>query len=152
MEKPMSELKQQLQQDMKDAMRAKEALRLSTIRMLIAAVKQREIDEQTTLSDTDVLKVINKQIKQRRDSIQQYTDAGRTELAEQEQAELAVLEAYLPAQLSETEIQTAVDKAVADSGASSMKDMGAVMGQLKPQLDGKADMGLVSKLVKQALS
>lgn len=148
----MSDLKAQLTNDMKDAMRAKDTVRLGTIRMLIAAVKQREIDDQITLDDAGVLKVVNKQIKQRRDSITQYEDAGRTELADKEKAELAVLEAYLPAQLSEAEIEAAVKKAVTDTGASSMKDMGQVMGMLKPQLDGKADMGLVSKLVKTALA
>lgn len=148
----MSELNTQLKNDMKDAMRAKDSVRLGTIRMLIAAIKQREIDEQITLDDAGVLKVVNKQIKQRRDSITQFEEAGRTELADKEKAELAVLEAYLPAQLSETEIQTAVNKAVSDTGASTMKEMGQVMGVLKPKLDGKADMGLVSKLVKAALA
>ena len=148
----MTDLKSQLQNDMKDAMRAKESVKLGTLRLLIAAIKQREIDDKTTLNDADVLKVINKQIKQRRDSIQQYTDAGRDELAAQEQAELTVLEAYLPAQLDAETVKAAVSKAVSDSGAGSMKDMGKVMGILKPQLDGKADMGLVSKLVKEALS
>lgn len=148
----MSDLKTQLQNDMKEAMRAKETVRLGTIRMLMAAVKQREIDDQTTLDEAGVLKVVNKQIKQRRDSISQYEDAGRDELADKEKAELVVLEAYLPAQLSEAEIETAVQKAVAETGASNMKDMGQVMGVLRPQLDGKADMGLVSKLVKAALA
>ena len=148
----MSTLKDQLTNDMKDAMRAKETVRLGTIRMLIAALKKHEIDSQTTLDDAGTLKIIQKQIKQRRDSISQFEEAGRQELADKEKEELAVLEAYLPAQLDETAVKAIIDKAVADTGANSMKDMGKLMGAIKPQLEGKADMGLVSKLVKAALA
>lgn len=147
----MSVLKDQLTSDMKDAMRAKETVRLGTIRMLIAAIKKHEIDSQTTLDDAGVLKIIQKQIKQRRDSITQFEAAGRTELADKEQQEMAVLETYLPEQLDETAIQAIITKAIADTGASSMKDMGKLMGAIKPQLEGKADMGLVSQLVKASL-
>ena len=148
----MSALKDQLTSDMKDAMRAKETVRLGTIRMLIAAIKKYEIDNQSTLDDTGVLKIIQKQIKQRRDSITQFEAANRQELADKEKQEMAVLETYLPEQLDEAKIQAIVTKALADTGANSMKDMGKLMGVLKPQLDGKADMGLVSKLVKDALA
>lgn len=147
----MSDLKAKIQDDMKSAMRAKETMRLGTIRMLIAAIKQREIDERITLDDAAVLKVIQKQIKQRRDALTQFRDAGRDDLADIEQNELTVLEDYLPAQLDEATIKTHVEKAIADTGAASMKDMGKVMGVLKPALEGQADMGLVSKLVKQLL-
>ena len=147
----MAELKAQITNDMKDAMRAKATMRLGTIRMLLAAIKQREIDERIELDDGQVLKIVQKQIKQRRDSITQFTDAGRLELAEKEQQELDVLETYLPAQLSEADVKAAVEKAIADTSAESMKDMGKLMGVLKPQLDGKADMGAVSKLIKSLL-
>ena len=147
----MSELMEHIKSDMKDAMRAKETVRLGAIRMLLAALKKHEIDTQTTLDDSGILKIIQKQIKQRHDSITQFTAAGRTELAEKEQQELDVLKAYLPAQLSEAEVQALVTQAITQTGANSMKDMGKVMGILKPQLDGKADMGLVSKLIKSAL-
>ena len=145
------DLKQQISEDMKNAMRAKEKMRLGTIRMLIAAIKQREIDERITMTDADVLSTINKMIKQRRESLEQYKNAERHDLAEKEQNEIDILETYLPQQLSETEIQNAVKKAIADTGASSMKDMGKLMGALKDELQGKADMSLVSKLVKDAL-
>ena len=147
----MAELKAQITNDMKDAMRAKATMRLGTIRMLLAAIKQHEIDERIELDDGQVLKIVQKQIKQRRDSITQFTDAGRLELAEKEQQELDVLETYLPAQLSEADVKAAVEKAIADTSAESMKDMGKLMGVLKPQLDGKADMGAVSKLIKSLL-
>ena len=148
----MSDLKAQIQNDMKDAMRSKEATRLGTIRMLLAAVKQREIDERIELDDANILKIINKQIKQHLDSITQFTAAGRTELAAKEQEELKILEAYLPEQLNETEIQAHIKQAIADAGATSVKDMGKVMNALKPHLEGKADMSLVSKLVKDLLT
>jgi uncharacterized protein YqeY len=148
----MPTLKDQLQSDMKDAMRAKETVRLGTIRMLMAAYKKHEIDSKATLDDTGILKIIQKQIKQRRDSITQFEAAGRTELAEKEQQELQILETYLPEQLDEATIKTIVGKAITDTGAESMKDMGKLMGVLKPQLDGKADMGLVSKMIKESLN
>ncbi len=147
----MSDLKMQIQEDMKSAMRAKETVRLGTIRMLLAAIKQREIDDKITFDDAGILKVINKQIKQRRDSIQQFQDAGRNELAEKEEQELQVLIAYLPEQLDEAATKALVEKAIADTAAASIKDMGKVMGKLKPQLEGKADMGEVSKLIKSLL-
>ena len=147
----MSTLKDQLTNDMKDAMRAKDTVRLGTIRMLIAAIKKHEIDSQTTLDDGGVLKIVQKQIKQRRDSITQFEAAGRNELADKEKQEMEVLEAYLPKQLDEAQIQAIITQAIADTGANSMKDMGKLMGTLKPQLEGKADMSLVSKLVKDAL-
>lgn len=147
----MSDLKSQIQEDMKAAMRAKETVRLGTIRMLLAAIKQREIDDKITFDDAGIIKVINKQIKQRRDSIQQFKDAGRDELAEKEQQELAVLAAYLPEQLDQAAIKALAEKAISDTGAASMKDMGNVMGKLKPELEGKADMGEVSKLIKSLL-
>lgn len=148
----MSDLKAQIQEDMKSAMRTKDSVRLGTIRMLLAAIKQREIDDRITFDDAGILKVINKQIKQRRDSIQQFKDANRSELAEKEEQELEVLMTYLPEQLDEAALKALVEKAIADSGAASMKDMGKVMGLLKPQIEGKADMGQVSKLIKSLLN
>ncbi len=148
----MSNLKAKIQEDMKAAMRAKEAMRLGTIRMLLAAIQQREIDERIQLDDATILSVINKMIKQRRDSAKQYIDANRAELAEKENQEIVVLEAYLPAQLSDAEIEQAVADAIAESGASQMQEMGKVMGILKPKLAGQADMGAVSGIVKAKLS
>ena len=148
----MSDLKSSIKDDMKTAMRAKDTLRLGTIRMLLAAIQKHEIDAKTTLDDAGVLKIVSKQIKQRHDSITQFEAAERQELADKEKAELSVLEAYMPEQLDETTIQQLVTKAVQDTGADSMKDMGKVMAALKSQIDGQADMGLVSKLVREALS
>ena len=145
------DLKQKISNDMKDAMRAKEKMRLGTIRMLLAAIKQREIDERITLVDADVLSIINKMIKQRRESLEQYQSAERHDLAEQEQNEINILENYLPQQLSEAEIHEAIKKAIASTGATSIKDMGKLMGALKSELQGKADMSVVSKLVKDSL-
>lgn len=145
-------LKEQITADMKDAMRARESERLGVIRLLQAAIKQREVDERIELDDAAVLAVIEKMIKQRRESIKQYSEAGRQELADQETAEIAILEPYLPAQLSEQEVAAEVQAAIAESGASGMKDMGKVMGILKPKLQGKADMGQVSAQVKAQLS
>lgn len=145
-------LKERIQNDMKDAMRKKETLRLSTIRMLIAAYKQREIDEQKPMEDADILKVINKMVKQRQDSYEQFTKAGRAELAEKEQTEIKILEDYLPEQLSDEEIKAAIQKAISDTGASDMKDMGKVMGVLKPVLEGRADMKNVSARIKALLN
>ena len=137
---------------MKAAMRAKDAARLSTIRLLLAAIKQREVDERIELDDAAVLGVIEKMIKQRRDSISQFEKGGRTDLAEAEKAEVQVLQAYQPAQLSDADIQREIDAVVAATGASGAKDMGKVMGALKAKLAGKADMGKVSALVKTRLA
>tara|TARA_B100002049_G_scaffold15101_1_gene10459 strand:+ start:1041 stop:1484 length:444 start_codon:yes stop_codon:yes gene_type:complete len=144
-------LKAQLQDDMKSAMRTRDKERLAVIRMLMAAVKQREVDERSELSDADVLAVVEKMVKQRRDAEQQYRDADRPELADAEAAEIAVLEHYLPAQLSEAEIDQAIEKAIVESEASSMRDMGKVMGVLKPRLQGRADMAVVSQRLKTRL-
>lgn len=148
----MADLKSRIQEDMKDAMRSKETLRLSTIRMLMAAIKQREIDDQTTLGDTEILKVINKMIKQRQDASEQFTKADRTELADKENQEIEILQTYLPEQLSDADIETAIKKAITETGASSMKDMGKVMGILKPNLEGRADMRDVSAKIKALLN
>lgn len=145
-------LKQQINEDMKTAMRAKDTARLGTIRLLLAAIKQREVDERIELSDADVLSVIEKMLKQRRDSISQFEAAGRQELADAEKFEVSVLQGYMPQQMTEAEIATAVDEAVAASGAQSPQDMGKVMGLLKPKLAGRAEMGKVSALVKTRLS
>jgi len=145
-------LKDRITEDMKAAMRAKEMDKLSTIRMLLAAVKQKEVDERVEVDDVALVAIVDKLIKQRKDSISQFSAAGRQDLADKEQAELVVLEAYLPARLSAEEIQTAVNAIVADLGAKGPGDMGKVMGAVKAQLAGKADMGLVSAAVKQALA
>jgi uncharacterized protein YqeY len=136
---------------MKTAMRAKDAARLSTIRLLLAAIKQREVDERIELDDAAVVGVIEKMIKQRRESIAQYEKAARKDLVDAEKAELVLLSGYLPAQMSEADIAQAVAAAVTESGASGVKDMGKVMALLKPRLAGKADMGKVSALVKARL-
>ena len=148
----MSALKARITDDMKAAMRAKEKERLGVIRMALAAIKQREVDDKIELDDTQVTAVIEKMLKQRRDSIEQFESAGRTELADQEKFEVSVLQEYMPEALSEAEIAAAIDKAIADTGASSIKDMGKLMGTLKPQLQGRADMGAVSGLIKQKLA
>ena len=147
-----STLQSQIQSDMVAAMREKDSLRLGTIRLLRAAIKQIEIDQQTTLDDDAVLTVINKMVKQRRDSIEQFNKAGRTELAEKEQSEIDILHTYLPEQLSEAEIEAAVKAAIEETGASSMKDMGKLMGILKPKLTGRADMSQVSQKIKALLT
>jgi hypothetical protein len=144
-------LKAQLQDDMKSAMRTRDKERLAVIRMLMAAVKQREVDERNELADADVLAVVEKMVKQRRDAEQQYRDANRPELADAEAAEIAVLENYLPAQLSDAEIDQAIETAIGESGAESMRDMGKVMGVLKPRLQGQADMAVVSQRLKARL-
>jgi uncharacterized protein YqeY len=144
-------LKTQINEDMKAAMRAKETQRLSAIRLLLAAIKQREVDERTELDDQQIIGVIEKMIKQRRESIAQYEKASRTDLAEVENFELGVLQAYMPQQLSEAEIEAAVAAAVTESGAQSVRDMGKVMAILKSKLAGRADMGAVSALVKGRL-
>ena len=141
-------LKDQITEDMKTAMRAKDVERLGTIRMLLAAIKQREVDERIVLSDADVLAIIDKQIKQRKDSITAFDGAGRTELADKERAEVVVLTGYLPVQFTAAEVDAAIVSAVAESGAKSGADMGKVMAILKPALAGKTDMSKVSVLVK----
>jgi uncharacterized protein YqeY len=144
-------LKSRITDDMKDAMRAKDAARLSAIRMLLAAIKQREIDERIELADADVLAVIEKMIKQRKDSIAQFEAGRREDLAAVERAEVAVLGTYLPAQLSDGEIDTLIAEAIAATGAAGMAGMGKVMGHLKPRLAGRADLGAVSAKVKARL-
>jgi uncharacterized protein YqeY len=139
-------------EDMKAAMRAKDSLRLSTIRMLTAAMKQKEVDERVTLTDADVLAMVDKLIKQRRDSISQFEAAKRTDLADKEKAEIEVLAAYLPAQLSEAEIDAEVAAAIAGAGVTGAQAMGKVMGALKQRMAGRADMTLVAARVKAKLS
>lgn len=145
-------LKAQITADMKEAMRAKDKDRLGTIRLIQAAIKQREVDERIELDDTQVLAVLDKMVKQRRDSISQYRDAGREELAAKEESELSVIQQYLPAALSEAEVDALIDEAIGASGAASIKDMGKVMGMLKPKVQGRADMGEVSARIKARLS
>ncbi len=145
-------LKERITEDMKAAMRAKEADKLSTIRMLLAAVKQKEVDERVEVDDVMLVGIVDKLIKQRKDAIAQFSAAGRQDLADKESAEVLVLEAYLPARLSEAEIQAAVAAIVTELGAKGPGDMGKVMGAVKTQLAGKADMGLVSAAVKKALA
>ncbi len=145
-------LKQQITDDMKAAMRAKETARLGAVRLLLAAMKQREVDERIELSDADVIAIIEKMNKQRRDSIAQYEAAGRQDLADVEKFEMSVLATYMPQQLSETEIANAVAEAIVATGAAGQQDMGKVMGVVKPRLAGRADMGKVSALIKAQLS
>jgi uncharacterized protein YqeY len=145
-------LKARVTDDMKTAMRAKDTARLGTIRLLLAAIKQKEVDERIELDDAMVSAIVEKLIKQRKDSISQFQAAGRDDLVAVEQAELVVLQAYLPEQLSATEVEAAVVAAIAESGAASAKDMGKVMGLVKPRLAGRADMGQVSALIKARLA
>ena len=145
-------LKLRITDDMKAAMRAKDTARLGTIRLLLAAIKQKEVDERIELDDAAVSSIVEKLIKQRKDSISQFQAAGRDDLVAAEQAELVVLQAYLPEQLSAAEVEAAVAAAIAESGAASAKDMGKVMGLLKPRLAGRADMGQVSALIKARLA
>ena len=145
-------LKDRITEDMKAAMRAKETERLGAIRMLLAAMKQKEVDERITLDDVAVVSVVDKLIKQRKDAAQQYEAAARADLADKEKAEIAVLEAYLPVRLSAEEIQAAVQAIVTELGASGPGDMGKVMGVVKQRLAGQADMGLVSAAVKATLA
>ena len=148
----MSQLKQLITDDMKLALKAQDKSALKAIRMILGAIKQKEIDERIELDDKQVMVVIQKMVKQRKDSISQFSDAGRTDLVDVEEAELSIINNYMPKQLSEEEIEVAVAKAISDSEADSMKDMGRLMGILKGQLDGKADMGMVSQLIKSKLS
>ena len=145
-------LKDQITSAMKDAMRSREKERLATIRLILSAIKQIEVDERIELDDTRVISILDKMVKQRRESIRQYEDAGRQELADVEHAEISVIQNFMPKALSENEVKAIISQAITDAAASSMKDMGAVMNQIRPQLVGKADMGEVSKLVKQLLS
>lgn len=145
-------LKETLSEDMKTAMRAKDSEKLATIRLINAAIKQREVDERIELGDDQVLSVIEKMIKQRKDSITQFEAGGRQDLADKEKSEITVLAAYMPAQMSDAEVQAEVAAAVVQSGASGPQDMGKVMAVLKPKLAGRADMTAVSGLVKAALT
>lgn len=145
-------LKQQISDDMKAAMRAKESERLATIRLLLAAIKQKEVDERIELDDAAIVGVIDKMIKQRKDSIAAFTQAGRTELADKEAAEIKVIEAYLPQRMSAEEVAAEVKAVVAELGAKGPGDMGKVMGAVKTRLAGKAEMGQVSAAVKAALA
>jgi uncharacterized protein YqeY len=144
-------LKDRITEDMKAALRARDAVRLSAIRLLLAAIQQREVDERITLGDAEVVSVIEKMLKQRRDSLQQFEAAGRQDLADKEKFEVTVLQAYMPKALSEAEVEAAVMEAVGASGAKGMQDMGKVMALLKPKLAGRADMAKVSALVKSKL-
>jgi hypothetical protein len=145
-------LKQKINEDMKTAMRAKDTARLSAIRLLLAAMKQREVDERIELSDTDIVAIIDKMMKQRRDSFSQFEAAGRKDLADIEQFEMTVLQGYMPQQLSAAEIVAAIEQVVTASGAASAQDMGKVMAILKPQLAGRADIAKASAQVKARLS
>ena len=145
-------LREQLNEDIKSAMKARETERLNALRLLSAAVKQREVDERITLDDAAVVSVIEKMIKQRKDSISQYEKAQRQDLADKEKYEISVIEAYMPKQLSQAEVDAIVAEAIAASGAKSAADMGKVMGIVKPKLAGRADMGRVSGLVKAKLA
>ena len=145
-------LKERITEDMKAAMRAKETARLSAIRLLLSAMKQREVDERIELTDADVMGIIEKMIKQRRESIVQYEKGGRNDLADAEKFELGILSSYLPAQLSDAEVEAAVVAAIAEAGAAGIKDMGKVMALLKPRLAGRADMGRLSAQVRSRLA
>lgn len=145
------ELKNKITEDMKAAMRAKNTARLGTVRLLLAAMKQKEVDERVVLTDADILAIIDKMMKQRRESIAQFEKAGRNDLADGEKAEIVVLSAYLPQQLSEAEVAKEIEAAIAETGAGGAKEMGKVMGLLKSRLAGRTDMGKVSGLVKAKL-
>jgi uncharacterized protein YqeY len=144
-------LRERITEDMKTAMRAGEKERLATIRLALAAIKQREVDERIILDDTQVLAVLEKMIKQRREAITQFESGGRADLVAKENAEIAVLQGYLPAQMSEAELDALIAEAIRTTGATSIKDMGKVMGLVKPKAQGRADMGAVSARIKQKL-
>jgi uncharacterized protein len=144
-------LKERITEDMKAAMRASDKERLSTIRMAQAAIKQREVDERIALDDAQVIAVLEKMVKQRRESIVQFEQGGRTDLADKERIEIALLQSYLPAQLSEAEVDALIKEAIASTGAASVKDMGKVMGVVKARAAGRTDMGAVSARIKAAL-
>lgn len=144
-------LKHTLTEAMKDAMRAKEKLRLVTLRMILAAIKQKEVDERIELSDQQILDILNKMVKQRQDAAKQYIDAGRQELSDKENAEISIIEDFLPEKLLDNEVEAIIKQAMTDTGASSMQDMGKVMGIVKGKVAGRADMGLVGAKVKALL-
>jgi uncharacterized protein YqeY len=144
-------LKERIQQDMKDAMRAGDKPRLAAIRLILASIKQKEVDERKDLDDAEITAVLDRMVKQRRESIGQFEKAGRNDLVEQETSELAIIREYLPEQLSQDQLHALIDDAMEQTGASSIKDMGKVMGHLKPKLQGRADMGAVSALIKARL-
>ncbi len=145
-------LKQSITDAMKDAMRAKDKPRLSTIRLMLSELKRIEVDERIDLPEDRIISILEKMIKQRRDSVKQYTDGGRPELAEAESTEIGVIQEFMPAALSEAEISEIVSKAITSTGAAAMQDMGKVMNEVRPQLAGRADMSVVSKMVKQQLA
>lgn len=145
-------LKDRINDDMKAAMRARETERLGTVRLLLAAIKQREVDERIQLDDAQVLSVLEKALKQRRDSVSQFQVAGRTDLADKETFEIGVIQSYLPAQLSAAEVDAIIGATIAESGAAGPKDMGKVMGLVKPKVAGRTDMGKLSELVKARLA
>jgi uncharacterized protein len=144
-------LRDRITEDMKSAMRAGEKARLATIRLILAAIKQREVDERITLDDPQVLGVLEKMVKQRREAITQFASGGRADLVAKETAEIDVLQGYLPAQMSPAELETLITEAIAATGASSIKDMGKVMAAVKPKAQGRADLGAVSARIKQKL-
>ena len=144
-------VKEHIQEDMKIAMRTQDKERLATIRLILAALKQREVDERITLSDADVYAILDKMVKQRRDSIAQFETGGRSDLAEKEAKEIEVIQAYLPSQLSEDEVNALIDSVIKEANAASMRDMGKVMAILKPQLQGRTDIGAVSAKIKAKL-
>lgn len=149
----MSEsLKQKIQEDMKSAMRAKEKQRLGVIRLIQAEIKQREVDERISLDDTQVIAVLSKMLKQRRDSLEQFEKANRQDLAEQESFEIKVIQTYMPQALSEAELAELIEVAIVETGASSIKELGKVMGYLKPKVQGRADMKALTASIKQRLS
>ena len=147
-----TQLKNRILEDVTATMRARDKPRLGTLRLVTAAIKQLEVDSRAELDDAGVLTVLEKMLKQRRDSLQQYSDAGRKDLADQESYEIAVIEAYMPEALPAEELDALIDATIAETGASSMRDMGKVMGLLKPQVQGRADLGAVSSTVKQKLA
>lgn len=147
-----SPIKTKVESAVKDAMRARDKQRLGVLRLIMAEFKRVEVDERIELDDTRCLAILDKMVKQRKDSLEQYQNAGRDDLADQEQFELSVIDEYTPDALSEEEVKSLVDQAVAETGATSMKDMGALMANLRPKLQGRADMGSVSQLVKARLS
>jgi uncharacterized protein YqeY len=144
-------VKERIQEDMKTAMRSQDKERLATIRLILAALKQREVDERITLTDADVYAILDKMVKQRRDSISQFEAGNRPDLAEKEKAELQVIQTYLPSQLSDPEVDALIEAAITETGAASMRDMGKVMAILKPKIQGRADVGMVSTKVKTRL-
>lgn len=144
-------LKQHIKDDMKNALKAGDKRRLGVVRLILAAIQQREVDERIELDDTQVLAVLDKMVKQRRDSVSQYSAAGREDLAEVERYEIEVCQGYLPQALTEAEIATLIDAAIAATGAAGMKDMSKVMAQIRPHAQGRADMGAISALIKQRL-